>query len=236
MGKVLRNDGIVIFSRMGSTRLPGKALLPLGKSTVLGCVINQLRYCLGCDELVVATSNLKVDDPIASFAESQGVAVFRGAHSDVIGRTTSCMKFYDFQNIVRISGDSPFIDPELVDKALAIHHELSADITTNIPGRTFPYGQSVEVLSRKAVSELADKTTDAADREHVTSYVYKNKDEFNIQNFTAKSTKYAGLRLVIDTASDYERALRIFSLVGDDSTIVSLEDVVTAATSLEAHS
>ena len=82
------------------------------------------------------------------------------------------------------------------------------------------------MLSRKAVSELAEKTTDLADREHVTSYVYKNENEFNIQNFTATSAKYAGLRLVIDTASDYERALRIFSLIGDDSTIVSLEDVV----------
>ena len=111
MGKVLRNDGIIIFSRMGSTRLPGKALLPLGKSTVLGCVINQLRCCLGGGELVVATSDLQVDDPIESFAKSQGVRVLEGSF-DVIGDFV----LYDIlnSNIVRISGDG-HIDAELVD-------------------------------------------------------------------------------------------------------------------------
>jgi spore coat polysaccharide biosynthesis protein SpsF (cytidylyltransferase family) len=105
--------------------------------------------------------------------------------------------------IVRISGDSPLIDPQLVRTAIDLFGEGGADLVTNVFPRSFPKGQSVEVLSRTALQRLDIEACDIDDREHVTQYAYAHSERFKIRNFPAANPR-PELQLSVDTPADFE--------------------------------
>src|SRR5271157_1204223 len=102
----------IIQARMGSTRLPGKVLKDLGGETVLARVVKRTRRATLLDEVVVATSVLSQDDPIAEECETLQVACFRGDELDVLDRYYRAAQKFAAETIVRITSDCPLIDPE----------------------------------------------------------------------------------------------------------------------------
>ena len=100
--------------------------------------------------------------------------------------------------LVRINGDSPCIDPKLIDKAINIFKKKKCDIVTNVLSRTYPKGISIEVIKSKLLLDINTQNLENFDREHVTSFFYKNKKSFNIVNFKNKKD-YSKFTLAIDT-------------------------------------
>ena len=136
----------VIQVRMSSNRLPGKAMRLVGGRALLGHVLDRVRRCQSLDGLSIATSTHADDDPVVAFAEAEGVMVHRGALHDVAGRLLEAGHAAGAEAIVRISADSPLIDPEIVDHAVSLFRRERPDVVSNIVRRTFPKGQSVEVI------------------------------------------------------------------------------------------
>jgi spore coat polysaccharide biosynthesis protein SpsF len=196
----------IIFARMDSRRLPGKSLVDLNGRPLLHYVVARAKRAR-CD-VIVATSDRAVDEPIVSFARTEGVPCFRGSADDVAGRALACAEQHGLDAIVRISGDSPFIDPELIDQLAGsfVAGSGSIDIATNTFPRTYPPGLSVEVISRSTLRKVTGETQDREDREHVTRYIYAKPDRFRIRNCPSDVRYDPGLQLTVDDPNDLDRA------------------------------
>jgi spore coat polysaccharide biosynthesis protein SpsF len=226
------SDAVVVFARLDSFRLPGKALLPIAGKLLIDRVIGRSLKTPGSPSVVVATSDRTTDDPIANHLESQGVAVFRGAAQDVAGRALACAEAYDLERFVRISGDSPFIAPDLIAACLTRSREGGADLVTNVFPRSYPVGVSVEAITTAAMRRIVEEIEDPKDREHVTRYAYRESGRFLIENLAPSDRHYAGVSLAVDTPRDHQRADWIFETHGDDP---DLDTAVAAAREWETR-
>jgi spore coat polysaccharide biosynthesis protein SpsF len=223
----------VVFARMDSVRLPGKALADLCGRPMLGRVLDRVRRARLCRRVVFATSERPSDGAIASFAKSEGVEVFRGDAADVVERALGCCDALGLDAFVRISGDSPFMPPELIDRALEAMQQTDADLVTNVFPRSYPAGASVEVIKAKALRRAHERmTTD--EREHVTSAFYSAPDAWRIVNFSASARAYADLRLTVDTAAELEVARALTTQLMPKPELAALDDIVALRRSLQA--
>ena len=195
--------GCIIQARMGSSRLPGKALMKSDSGKpLLYYVINQLRYCSKVKNLVIATTTNQEDDEIEKFADNNSVDVFRGKEKDVLDRYFQCAKKYSFSTIVRITADCPLIDPQIVDKVIEKFFSGNYDFATNTLTRTFPIGTDVEVFSFSALKRTWESAQLPSEREHVTPYL-RNERNFKIIN-VQNDKNISSLRLTVDRIEDFE--------------------------------
>ncbi len=232
MGRV----GLVIFSRLDSSRLPGKALLDIAGRPMLSWVIERLRCLRGTDRIVVATTDRDIDDPIVKLAEFEGVEVFRGDVDNVAGRALACCEHFGFERMARICGDSPLLDVSLYQSALARDDTADWDLISNVFPRSYPTGASMELVSVMALRTALSGTVDDQDREHMTRYFYRKSERFRILNLSAPDDRYLGVRLVVDTPRDLERVRFIMHVDRGDPCEVDLERVCDLARQWdEAH-
>ena len=146
--------GCIIQARMGSTRLPGKVLMKLDKqNTVLDYVIQQLKHCKNIEKIIIATTSLKEDDVIETFAKNNNILYFRGNSLDVLDRYYQCAKLHNLTIIIRITADNPLVDPNIVEKVLTEFKLHSYDYVSNAIVRSFPYGTETEVFSFDALEK-----------------------------------------------------------------------------------
>jgi spore coat polysaccharide biosynthesis protein SpsF len=200
--------GIVIQARYSSRRLPGKVLRPLLGKPLLGWLVERMQTVSEAQLVIVATSKGAEDDAVASFARDIGVQVHRGLLDDVLGRFVGTCDAFALDVAVRVSGDSPLLDPALVSQALQIFGEGGSDLVTNVRERTYPKGQSVEAVSAGALRKALAEARGSEEREHVTPYFYAHPDRFRIRNFRF-TTPAAEVRLSVDTAEDFAMIERI---------------------------
>lgn len=219
----------VIFSRLDSQRLPGKALKPFAGRPLLGHVIDRALAAKEPDLVIVATTDRPTDDGLAAFAEEQGARVFRGSHLDVLGRGLACAEQFELTALGRICGDSPFIDPKLIDRMIAAHRENGAEVTTNLHPRTFPMGMSFEIITVDALRRLAESTDDLAEREHMTTYIYDNPDQFRIHNITSGIEGSERVPLVVDSIDDLVQANWLVRRLKESGREISLANVLDLA-------
>ena len=201
--------GIVIFARLDSLRLPGKVLKPLAGTPMLDWTLQRSRAS-GLP-VMLATSDRAVDDPIAEFAEAARLDLFRGDGADVLGRALAAARAFGLDTLIRISADSPFIDPDLIAAVARVHDREKPDLTTNVFPRSFPPGISAEAVPLTTLERLDAEVSDIARREHVTLHAYENPDAYRIVNVAANGTDYAedghaALHLAVDRPEDFDRA------------------------------
>jgi spore coat polysaccharide biosynthesis protein SpsF len=127
---------------------------------------------------------------------------------------------------VRISADSPFIDPATVDMVAGRYAAGDVDLSTNVHPRSFPIGESAEAISTEALGLVLASSRDPADREHVTRYIYLHPDRFRIGNVSAAAGRYAGVSLSVDTAAEFAKASWIAGRLGDGLETASLDQLV----------
>ncbi len=202
--------GVIVQARMSSERLGGKVLREVAGKPLLGYLLERLGCCRYPDEVVVATSDEHSDDAIERFCNEQGVRCFRGPLDDVAMRFSRAAGRFGFDAFVRVSGDSPLLDYTLVDRALEIYLKGGYDLVTNILERTFPKGQSVEVLNTDTFDRCLESMVTKEQREHVMRYFYDNPDEVKIFNMV-NDVDCGWMQLSVDTADD----LQIFESIVD---------------------
>jgi spore coat polysaccharide biosynthesis protein SpsF len=193
---------VVVQARTGSSRLPGKVLAELDGVAMLAFQLERLAP-VHADALVVATSTEPGDDAVAELAAAAGVDVVRGPEADVLGRFALVAERYRPRAIVRLTGDCPLSDANLVDQVVEVHRREAAHYTSTLFPRSFPKGLDVEVVRTEALLEAAARATAPAEREHVTPYLYRRPERFRMANVSS------GLDLgqqwwVVDTAADLE--------------------------------
>jgi spore coat polysaccharide biosynthesis protein SpsF len=201
--------GAIIQARMSSQRLPGKVLQHVCGKPMLQYLLEGIDHCKGLDATVVATSVADSDTPIRNYCKEIGVACVRGSLDNVAGRFVEVLKKFDFEAFVRLNGDSPLLDYRLVDRAVDMFTAGSYDLVSNVLKRTFPKGQSVEVVRTKTFLATYPLIRTVKDREHVTSYFYSRVNDFSICNFES-GKGYGHIQLSVDTSEDM---LQIVELV-----------------------
>lgn len=166
---------------MSSKRCPGKMLENIGGRPLLQRVIDRLRPNEIKLPIVVVTSDEESDLPLVELCKSLNYPYFCGPLDDVVLRYQLAARFFKTLKIVRVCGDSPWIDHRVVTRLFVESENGDFEMTTNVNPRTFPKGQSVEVFQAKCL-ENNDTFMDKLDKEHVTRYFYNHSDQFVIKN------------------------------------------------------
>jgi spore coat polysaccharide biosynthesis protein SpsF (cytidylyltransferase family) len=193
---------------MSSKRLPGKILMRIAGRPMLDHLVEGLSHAHGLDDIVLATSADRSDDETAEFASRRGLRCHRGPLDDVARRILDAGAKADADAIVRVNGDSPLLDPALVEQGLAAFRGNAADIATNVCPRSFPKGQSVEVIAVAALERAAERMVPKHDREHVTPYIYAHPQAFSIVSFVT-DPPCSDIQLSVDDAADFARCTAI---------------------------
>lgn len=228
------NVGVIIVCRYESTRLPGKILRQIKGQSILSIIHQRILRANKSLNVVVATSKEKSDDPIIRKCERLNIPYFRGSLSDVAGRFLGAMEYFDFDFGVRINGDNLFVDYDALSQVVAIAKTGVFDFVTNVPGRTFPTGMSLEVVRRtfyqKSYQEFSD---DVFHKEHVTSWFYENSSgsRYILKNEANPSS--AGLTLAIDSHEDFEFAEKIIDGSRRRSTMLSHNEIIQSIESFD---
>jgi len=206
----------VIQARTGSTRLPGKVLLPLGGTTVLEHVLARVGRA-PVDAAVVATTTLADDDPIVAMAAAHDWPVVRGSEVDLLERYLDAAREHDADIVVRITSDCPLVDPEVIGDVIATRERERADYASNsLEPRTFPRGLDVEVVTREALERAGREDQDPASREHATPYIYRHPEAFRLAGLWLP-TDLSHHRWTLDTPEDYALIERIYGGFADDT-------------------
>lgn len=188
---------------MGSTRLPGKVLLPLGGMTVLGRTIGQVKKARSIEDIVVATSDSADDNVIAALCEKIGVKIFRGNLSDVLDRYYRAAVAFGATDICRITSDCPVIDPHVIDCVAREYVERGCDyISTGRITSTFPDGMDTEIFSFAVLKKAWKEARKPSEREHVTPFIWNNPERFKVSE-VKNDRDLSKVRLTLDEESDY---------------------------------
>ncbi|MEO1750339.1 3-deoxy-manno-octulosonate cytidylyltransferase [Thiofaba sp. EF100] len=119
---------LVIPARYGSSRLPGKPLLPLAGRPLIAHVIERARTCQA-DEIILATD----DERIRVAGEGLGVRVVMTSSShatgtDRLAEVVRLMGWPDDTLVLNLQGDEPLIPADLLDRLaenLAAHPQAA---------------------------------------------------------------------------------------------------------------
>ena len=205
-----------IQARYSSKRLRGKVLKKIGKLTLLEILLKRLKKSKKINKLIVLTSNTKYDKKIVSLCKINKINYYCGSLNNVFYRFKSAIKKFKPKKIIRISADSPLMDWRLVDKMINFSQKnTSYDIITNVEKKTFPKGQSIEILNSE-IFDLSSNLLTNEQKEHVTKYFYLEND-YKILNYELIK-RYNKYNLCIDNYDDYLLLSKIIKKKGIFST------------------
>ncbi|MFC1546674.1 cytidylyltransferase domain-containing protein [bacterium] len=193
----------VIQARLGSSRLPGKVMLKFCEKPVLQHVVNRVSTVEMLDKVIVATTKEKEDIKIKEWCDKNNVSVYQGSSNDVLDRYYKTACLFNAENIIRITADCPVIDPKVLEKIIKMHISNKADYTANTLTNTYPDGQDVEILSFSALKKAWEQAKLTSEREHVTPYIRKHADIFNIISVT-NDINLGSKRWTLDNKEDYD--------------------------------
>ena len=200
----------VLQARMASTRLPGKVLAPIMGRPMLARQLDRVTRCRLIERLVVATSDDDADDPLAEFLVSEGVPLYRGSLDDVLDRFYRAAAAHDPKNVVRLTGDCPLADPDLIDRVIEEHLAGGFDYSSNCLDPTWPDGLDIEAVRFDALHQAWQKATLASDREHVTSYIHNRPELFHLHSIKGEKD-LSHHRWTVDEPEDLELVTRIYA-------------------------
>ncbi|MEI7605793.1 MAG: NTP transferase domain-containing protein [Rhodospirillaceae bacterium] len=207
-----------IEARMGSSRLPGKTMMPVHDDvSLLGCVVRRFRACRRLDDVVVATTAEAGDDVIAAWCRQHGVPVFRGSEEDVLERVAGAARAHDAAAIVQMGADSAYLDYQLIDRLVELYQSGDFDYVCNDLRLTWPLGIYGHVVRVSALGALVARTDlSAKDRSDVVRYIWEHPERYRIHCIEAPpDLRRPELRLTIDYPEDIEQARMVYARLGD---------------------
>lgn len=198
----------IVQARMGSTRLPNKVMKPICGIPMIELLLTRLATAKEVTQIVVATSTDERNLPLVKHVQKLGYACEQGSENDVLDRYLQVAKAHQADVIVRITGDCPVVDPELVDEVIRQFKFANVDYFSNIDPPMFPDGLDIEVFTFDALEKASKETQDSFDREHVTPYlrkpgIYKTKSMQHSENLSS-------LRWTVDELSDFDVIEKVF--------------------------
>jgi spore coat polysaccharide biosynthesis protein SpsF len=229
-----------IEARMGSSRLPGKVLMPAVGRPLLSLMVERVRRARYLDEVVVATTTSERDGVIAELCRAEGIAVHRGSEDDVLGRVVAAGREHRADVSVLLTGDCPLHDPLVIDQHVTAY--LAArphvDYVTNCEVRSYPHGLDCQVMAWKTLAESAELSADWPPlpdgrrrfREHVGWYVRRHPERYRRLDVVAPpglSNPY--FRITLDHPADYERIREIYQTLYPSDPRFTTADMIALA-------
>lgn len=222
----MHNIGAIILCRYNSSRLPGKILRKVNNKPILEYIVEKLLTIFDRSNIIVATSTEESDDPIIEYCECNSINYYRGSLNNVAQRFLDASLENQFDFSVRINGDNLFLDTEIIRFLLTKTQNNNYDFISNVKGRTFPKGMSVEIVNVNTYKEYINLFTTDAHFEHVTKYLYENDEDLDTLYISnERFPEAAGEQLAIDTIDDYRNAKEIFKIFTGDHRDLGLERV-----------
>lgn len=210
--------GTIILCRYSSSRLPGKILLDIEGKTPLQYLYEKFSKHTAKDELLVATSTDPSDDIIEAFCASQGYNCFRGSLNNVSLRFLEAAQSRNFDYAIRINGDALFLDIPTYLEMIELCKAGDYDFVSNVKGRSFPFGMSVEIVKTDFYQALQEKIQ-ANPRyvEHVTLYLYEHLTAGKqYHHLNTACPELSGLQIALDEAQDLALAKRVMAKLKED--------------------
>lgn len=218
----MKKIGIILLARYSSKRLPGKSLMEINGKKLIENINDNIKDNFPNLSLIVATSTDKTDDKIETFCKNSFIPCFRGDLNNVSERFLNCAIKHNLDYAIRLNGDNLFLEPFLLNEMINKIYSGNFDFISNVPGRTYPYGLSFEILKIEFYKEIFGKIISQSDKEHVTSWLYDNEN-FGTR-FYFKNQQFKNLnkfKISIDDHQDVNLAKKIISY-NNGSTSISL--------------
>jgi spore coat polysaccharide biosynthesis protein SpsF len=204
----------IIQARMSSTRLPGKVLKVVEGRTILERMVERVKRARSVDETLVATTVDDSDEPIVELCQKTGIAWYRGSLQDVLDRYYQAALLHHGDIVVRLTGDCPLMDPDLIDDVVNAMKMEKADFACNrLPppmSRTFPIGLDVEACTFAALERAWKEATEKHEREHVLPYLYDVPGRFKVVQLN-HTEDLGKMRWTLDTPEDLELLKQIYA-------------------------
>lgn len=215
----------VLQARASSRRLPGKVLKTIVGKPMLQHQIERILRAREPEALVLATSINSEDDAIATLGKVCGVTVFRGSLDDVLDRFYKAAEPHSPSHVVRLTGDCPLADPEIIDMVTRFTVEGGYDYASNTIHPTFPDGLDVEVATFEALRTAWHEATSKSDREHVMPFLHRQPERFRIGNYE-NVTDLSTMRWTVDEPEDFEFVRLVYEALHQDKPDFGTADVL----------
>lgn len=204
------NALVILQARMGSSRLPGKVMLPINGKPMIYWQLERIKQSKCIDGIVVATSTDSSDDQLADFLISTGVEVVRGPLTNVAVRFSMVVDKFKPKNFIRLTGDCPFVMPELIDSMLKVFNEKDVDYLSNTSKPMYPDGLDIEIVRSESFLSLLKFELSDSEKEHVTLGIYTRPKVFTLASFSFEKD-LSNLRWTVDYPEDYAFVVKIFA-------------------------
>jgi spore coat polysaccharide biosynthesis protein SpsF len=205
---------VVVQARVGSTRLPGKVLLPLGGRTMLERMLERLLHARTPDAVVVATTADPADDAVVRASAAAGVDCMRGHPTDLLDRHHAAARRAGADVVVKVPSDCPLIDPAVVDRVVGEHLRRAdaLDYTSNLHPESDPDGSDVEVMGIEALETAWRVARRGYEREHTTPFLWDQPERFRLHNVAWETGRDVSRthRIVVDYPEDYALVQAVF--------------------------
>jgi glutamate-1-semialdehyde 2,1-aminomutase len=193
---------------MGSVRFPGKVLQTICGTPLIGLLLERLSGSRQVDAIVLATSEDPRNEPLVRYTRELGYEVFQGSETDVLDRYYRAAQTARADTVVRITGDCPLIDPQLVDAVVERFRAGGADYFGNVSPATYPDGLDTEVFSFRALEIAWRQASTPFQREHVTPFL-RESEQFRRGNL-ANDNDVSAERWTVDEPADLNPVRRVF--------------------------
>jgi len=224
----------LIQARMGSRRLPGKVLMPLGGVPLLQRVVDAAQAVRGIDGVAVVTGTAPENAAIAEFCAARGIEVVRGPEEDVLRRFAQAARGLSAAAIVRLTADCPLLDPAVISQTVALFRRSGCDYASNVSPPSWPDGLDCEVFTADALMAVDRDAVRPSDREHVTPAIRNDPFRFSRANLPCPLPGLHELRWTCDTRDDLEHVERLLGKLGRTGPY-SWTDVLLAEEALAAE-
>ena len=220
----------VVQARMGSSRLPGKVLLPLAGQPLLVRMVERVQRAHLTGTVVVATTTEAADDAIAALCATHGLECFRGDALDLLDRHYQAARHYGADVVLKIPSDCPLIDPAVIDEVVGfyLHFADRYDFVSNLHPATFPDGNDVEVIPIAALETAWHEAQRPLEREHTTPFFWENPDRFRLANveWDAGLDFSMSYRWTIDYPEDYDFIKAVYDALYPTKPTFGLDDIL----------
>jgi len=215
----------IIQARMGSSRLPGKVLRTILGKPMLWHLVSRVQRAKCIHDVVIATTTNKEDDQMEEFAADKGLRVYRGSENDIVDRFLNAARENDADIIVRVWGDCPLIDPELIDEIMPEFISGGYDYANNFNPPTYPVGMNFEVYSLQALERIWNETNEIFYRQYPFEYVCANIASFRTM-FKRNAKDLSEINLTVDYAQDLDLVTEIYKHLFSEDETFHLEDIL----------
>ena len=220
----MNNTKIIIQARTGSTRLPRKMILPFYENEgIFSLLLKKLTSAFDKNDIILATSTNPNNDILVEIAERYEVNYYRGSENDVLRRFIDAAKEFEAENIIRVCADNPFLDVFYIELLMEKFEQFNCDYLSymtsdGIPSIKTHYGFWAEAVKLSALEKVRELTNENLYHEHVTNFIYANRDIFDVNFFEIipQIDKHKDIRLTIDTQVDFDIQKEIFNKLNNN--------------------